>query len=65
MLSDKYRPKNQLDCDHANALRDMEAACKIWMNTSIFNPEAARIAKANKDEAIARYFTALEAKRAK
>lgn len=62
MLSDKYRPKNQLDCNHANALRDYEAAHKIWMNTSVFT-EAGAIAKANKERCRIAYEAALEAKR--
>ncbi len=35
-LSDTWRPKNQLDCDVANTLRDYENAHRVYMNTSIF-----------------------------
>jgi hypothetical protein len=38
------RPKNQAECDHANALREYEAAHKVWMNTSVFT-EAGKRAK--------------------
>lgn len=62
MLSDKYRPKNQLDCDHANSLRDYEAAHKAWMNTSTFT-EAGRVARANKEAARLVYEATINAKR--
>lgn len=35
-MNDTFRPRNQADCDHANALREYEAAHKVWMNTSVF-----------------------------
>lgn len=59
-MNDTFRPKNQAECDHANTLREYEAAHKVWMNTSVFT-EAGRIAKANKEAARERYETALAA----
>jgi len=56
-MNDTFRPKNQAECDHANTLREYEAAHKVWMNTSVFT-EAGRIAKANKEAARERYETA-------
>lgn len=50
MISDTYRPKNQAECDHANALREYEAAHKVWMNTSVFT-DAGKQAKYNLDVA--------------
>lgn len=44
-LSDRFIPRNQADCDHANALRDYERAHRIWMNTEV-GTEAGRLAKA-------------------
>lgn len=55
-LSDTYRPKTQADCDHANALREYEAAHKVWMNTSIFQPQVVRDeVTRTKNEARAKY----------
>lgn len=59
-MNHTWKPKTQLDCDHANTLRDYEAAHKIWMNTAI-HTEAGRIAKENKDAARKRYESVLEA----
>lgn len=39
-------PKTQAECDHLNAMRDYEAAHKVWMNTSIFSPEGIAAKKA-------------------
>jgi hypothetical protein len=61
-MNDTFRPRNQAECDHANTLREYEAAHKVWMNTSVFT-EAGRIAKANKEAARDRYETALAANR--
>lgn len=53
-MKDLFTPRNQADCDFANALRDYEAAHAVWMNTSVFT-EAGKQAKIAKDEARKRY----------
>ena len=58
-MNNTFCPRNQTDCDHANALREYEAAHKVWMNTSVFT-DAGHIAKVNKEAARERYETALE-----
>ena len=55
-MNDTFRPRNQADCDHANALREYEAAHKVWMNTSIFQPATVREeVTRSKNEARAKY----------
>jgi len=55
-MNDTFRARNQADCDHANALREYEAAQRVWMNTSIFQPEAVRDqVTRTKNEAWAKY----------
>lgn len=56
-MNDTFRPRNQADCDHANALREYEAAHRIWMNTSVFT-DAGKAAKRAKDEAREKYAAA-------
>jgi hypothetical protein len=34
-----FRPTNQAECDHANALREYKAAHKTWMNASVFTED--------------------------
>lgn len=51
---DSWKPKNQLDCDHWNALREYEAANKVWMNTSVFT-DAGKEAKRLNDLARTKY----------
>ena len=41
-MNDRFTPRNQADCDLANALREYETAHKRWMDTSIFRPAAER-----------------------
>lgn len=53
-MNDTFKPRNQADCDHANALREYESAHKVWMNTSVFT-YAGKEAKRIKDEARAKY----------
>lgn len=57
---DKFIPRNQADCDQANALRDYEIANKLWMNTSVFT-DAGREAKAQLSIARSKYVAAVEA----
>lgn len=62
IVNDTFRPRNQADCDHANALREYEAAHKTWMNTSIFQPETVRNeVTRTKNEARAKYEAAYKA----
>lgn len=49
-MNDRFIPRNQADCDHANALREYEAAHKVWMNTSVFT-HAGKESKRLKDQA--------------
>lgn len=53
-MNDTFKPRNQADSDHANALREYEAAHKVWMNTSVFT-DAGKEAQRIKDEARAKY----------
>ncbi len=58
---DTFRPKSQAECDHANTLREYEAAHRVWMNTSIFDAPATRdAAKRNLDTARANYVAAVK-----
>ena len=59
-MNDTFRPRNQAECDHANALREFEAAHKVWMNTSVFT-EAGKEAKRVKEAARAKYVSAVKA----
>jgi hypothetical protein len=59
-LSDKFRPKNQSDCDHANALREYEAAHKKWMQAGVFT-DAGRQAKREMESAREKLTTAAKA----
>lgn len=49
-MNDRFRPKNQADCDYANALREYEAAHKVWLDTSVFT-DAGKRAKSTMDVA--------------
>lgn len=56
----KTKLRTQAWCDVANTLREFEAAHKVWMNTSVFT-DAGRIARDNKNDAMARYDSAVAA----
>lgn len=60
MLSDKFIPKNQAQCDEANALREYERAHKAWMGASVFT-EAGKTAKAALSEARETFIAATKA----
>lgn len=59
-MNGRFIPKNQADCDHANTLRDYEAAHKAWMNTNIFT-DAGKLAKQRLDVARENYIAAVKA----
>lgn len=59
-MNDIFRPTNQAECDHANALSEYEAAHKVWMNTSVFT-EAGKQAKLALDAARQKYSAAVKA----
>ena len=59
-MNDTFRPRNQAECDHANTLREYEAAHKIWINTSVFTA-AGKEAKHNMDAAREKLTTAVKA----
>ena len=54
-----YRAVTETECNHVNALREYEAAHKVWMNTSVFT-DAGKEAKRIKDEARAKYESAYQ-----
>ncbi len=59
-MNDSFKPRNQADCDHANALREYEAAHKVWMNTPV-HTEAGQRARYEKDCARDKYTKAVKA----
>ena len=59
-MNDTFRPRNQADCDHANALREYEAAHKVWMNTAV-HTDAGQQAKRILDAARLKFTTAVKA----
>ena len=54
-----FSPKNQAECDEVNALRNYEAAHKVWMDTSVFADNAKEVTRI-KDEARAEYEAAYQ-----
>lgn len=60
ITDDRFTPRNQADCDHANALRDYERAHAAWMNTPI-HTDAGKAALAAKNTAREAYLAAYQA----